>query len=99
MAKKNFYAVVRGIKPGIYRKWHGFNGAKAQVIGFHDARFKGFRTLQEAKEWYSKHLYSPFSCAGEEKDEIPKIRSLKQFKSEALSQSWWTNFRRIVLIR
>ena len=82
MAKKNYYAVARGYKPGIYRMWHGFNGAKAQVIGFYGARFKGFVTRTEAEEWYAKHIGSPSPFSGGMKGESSTIKSLTQFKSE-----------------
>ena len=42
MAKKKYYAIVRGRRPGIYRQWYGGDGAHAQVEGFPGARFKGF---------------------------------------------------------
>lgn len=53
MAKKKYYAVVEGRKPGIYDQWSGQQGAEAQVKGYTDARFKGFATLLDASEWYS----------------------------------------------
>ena len=46
---KNFYAVARGRKPGIYLKWGGPDGARAQVNRFKGAVFKGFATFAEAK--------------------------------------------------
>lgn len=52
MAKKNYYAVVKGAKPGIYASWSGADGAEAQVKGFVGARYKGFATLAEAEAWF-----------------------------------------------
>lgn len=52
MAKKNYYAVVKGTKPGIYASWSGPEGAEAQVKGFVGARYKGFATLAEAEVWF-----------------------------------------------
>jgi ribonuclease HI len=49
--KNKFYAVVRGLKPGIYENWSGKDGAEAQVNGFPGARFQGFLTREEAKAW------------------------------------------------
>ena len=54
MVKNKFYAVVRGIKPGIYDAWFGEDGAEGQVKGFPNALFKGFKTRTEAEEWYAK---------------------------------------------
>lgn len=45
MAKKNFYAVKRGMCPGIYSSW---DECRAQVDGFPGAEFKGFATKEEA---------------------------------------------------
>lgn len=66
MAKKNYYAVVKGAKPGIYASWSGADGAEAQVKGFVGARYKGFATLAEAEAWFEslsgkaapKHIFS-----------------------------------------
>lgn len=52
MAKKNYYAVVEGEKPGIYASWFGPEGAEAQVKGFLGARYKGFATLDDAEAWF-----------------------------------------------
>ncbi|MCP4688869.1 MAG: ribonuclease HI [Desulfobacterales bacterium] len=49
--RKKFYAVVRGVKPGIYTKWFGADGAQIQVQGFPGAVYKGFKTLKEAEAW------------------------------------------------
>ena len=48
---KKFYAVARGRNPGIYSRWFGPGGAHEQVDGFADAVFKGFPTLEEAREF------------------------------------------------
>ena len=49
MAKKNYYAVKAGRKTGIFTAWDGQDGAKAQVIGFPGAIYKGFVTKEEAE--------------------------------------------------
>lgn len=51
MAKKQYYAVLRGRKPGIYDQWTGADGAEAQVKGFPGALFKGFPTRAEAERF------------------------------------------------
>lgn len=48
MAKKKIYAVKRGSRPGIYHTWPE---AEAQVKGFAGARYKGFATEAEARNW------------------------------------------------
>lgn len=48
MAKKKFYAVASGRKPGIYTSWPE---AEAQVKGYGAAKFKGFPSRAEAEAW------------------------------------------------
>ena len=50
MAKnqKNFYAVRKGVCPGIYKSWEE---CQRNVTGFSGAEFKGFKTLEEAEEY------------------------------------------------
>ncbi len=50
---KKFYAVVKGRKPGVYDTWFGQGGAFEQVSSFPGAVYKGFPTLQEAREYIS----------------------------------------------
>ncbi len=45
-AKNNYYAVLSGRNPGIYKTW---TECQRQVVGFKGARFKGFATLAEAE--------------------------------------------------
>lgn len=45
MANK-FYAVKSGRKPGIYNTWEE---CRRQILGFSGARYKSFKTLEEAK--------------------------------------------------
>lgn len=49
--KKNFYAVKKGHKTGIFKNWAD---CSAQIHGFKGAMYKGFETLQEAEEYMSK---------------------------------------------
>jgi len=44
----NYYAVKKGIKPGIYTNW---DECKKNVIGFPGAVYKGFSTIEEAEEF------------------------------------------------
>ena len=46
--KKNFYAVRKGRKPGIYKTW---KECQEQVVGFSGAEFRGFVTLPEAEKF------------------------------------------------
>jgi len=49
--KKKYYIVARGRKTGVFDAWYGPDGAEAQIRGFEGARYKGFATIDEAREW------------------------------------------------
>jgi ribonuclease HI len=49
--KKKYYAVARGRNTGIFSAWFGPGGAEAQIKEFPGARFKGFPTIEEARQW------------------------------------------------
>lgn len=66
MAKKNFYAVKNGIKPGIYNSW---KECKPQVDGFKGAVYKGFNTKREAEAYLSGDS-AALNEAGEPKAEV-----------------------------
>jgi ribonuclease HI len=57
--KKQFYAVVEGRKPGIYTYWKGAGGAAEQVVGYPEARYKGFYTPEEARLWLERLSRDP----------------------------------------
>ena len=48
MAKKKYYSVKAGKKPGVYLTWEE---CKNQVDGFSGAVYKSFPTLAEAEEF------------------------------------------------
>ncbi|HLQ72157.1 MAG TPA: ribonuclease H family protein [Bacillota bacterium] len=50
MAKKKFYVVWKGRKPGIYTSW---DACKEQVHGFQGAEYKAFPTKEEAETAFS----------------------------------------------
>ena len=52
MAKRKFYAVVAGRKPGLYDEWFGADNAEAQVKGLTNAIYKSFQSRAEAEAWY-----------------------------------------------
>jgi ribonuclease HI len=51
MQKKKFYVVFRGINTGIYESWEE---CKQQITSFQGALYKGFLSLEEAQNAYSK---------------------------------------------
>ncbi len=74
MAKKNFYAVRVGKKPGIYKTWPE---CQANVSGFPGATFKGFETLSEAEAFMEGVLESSGTAATAKKaDELDGVANL-----------------------
>lgn len=67
MAKKKYYAVKNGKKPGIYETW---DDCKANVHGFANAIYKSFPTREEA-EAYMGNASGQASAAGAQKEEEP----------------------------
>ena len=52
MAKK-FYAVKKGVKPGIYESW---NDCQSQINGYSGAVYKSFTTYDEAIKYHLQQL-------------------------------------------
>ena len=53
MAKKKYYAVKKGKTPGIYETW---DECSRNVTGVPGAQFKGFATIEEAREYLGASL-------------------------------------------
>ena len=53
--KKNYYAVVKGRRPGLYNTWQGEGGAQEQVQEFQGAVYKGFYDLDDALNYLQEH--------------------------------------------
>ena len=49
--KKQYYIVVKGHAPGLYKTWFGDDGAAKQVEGYPQALYKGFYTMEQATDW------------------------------------------------
>lgn len=56
---QKYYAVARGIQPGIYTTWFGPGGAEERIRGFAGALYKKFASLSEAERW----LENPISAS------------------------------------
>jgi ribonuclease HI len=54
-SQKSFYAVAKGVRPGLYHSWSGVGGAEEQVRGFLGAVYKGFTTLEDALDYLHAH--------------------------------------------
>lgn len=59
--KKKYYSVARGRKTGIFERWYGPDGAEVQIQGFTGARYKGFQTKEEARQWLDSMAVEPRS--------------------------------------
>lgn len=51
-SKKKFYAVANGIQTGIFHDWPE---CEKQVKNFSNARFKSFKTEEEALDFIAKY--------------------------------------------
>jgi len=71
--KKKFYSVARGRNTGIFSAWFGPGGAEAQIKGFVGARYKGFPTIEEAREWLKSMESGSGSSSGKD---CAKIKSV-----------------------
>jgi ribonuclease HI len=60
---QKYYAVARGIRPGIYTAWFGPGGAEEQIRGFSGALYKKFASLPEAERWLD-HPTSATAASG-----------------------------------
>jgi len=81
VAKKNFYVVWNGVKPGVYSKW---NEAKVQVEGYDGAIYKSFPTEQEALAAFND---TPWNYVGKnaEKRSRPHIKDIPEIIINSLS--------------
>lgn len=66
MAKKNFYVVWNGIKPGIYNSW---DECKTQVSGYDGAIYKSFPSLELATKAFDE---SPWNYVGKNAQKTSK---------------------------
>src|SRR5437868_3284076 len=63
-----FYAVIRGLEPGIYTSWAE---CSKQVDGYRYPKFKSFKTEQEAQYWLENGVEMELPSK-----EIPSKRSI-----------------------
>jgi ribonuclease HI len=62
--KKRFYTVVRGRVPGIYPMWFGPGGAQGQIRGYAGAIYRGFATMEEARDFMARPISPPVRKQG-----------------------------------
>lgn len=51
-SKKKYYCIIRGRKQGIFTSWEE---VEQYVKGYKGARYKGFKTLEEAEQWIKEN--------------------------------------------
>ncbi|MDR0845422.1 MAG: ribonuclease H family protein [Tannerella sp.] len=56
MAKKKFYVVWNGVRPGIYDNW---DTCKTQVMGYENAKYKAFDSMEAAQDAYRNGYTAP----------------------------------------
>ncbi|MEN9919199.1 MAG: hypothetical protein RL662_1635 [Bacteroidota bacterium] len=66
MAKKNYYVVWNGVRPGVYSSW---DECKKQISGYDGAIYKSFKNLDEANVAFND---SPWLYVGKNAKENPK---------------------------
>lgn len=81
VAKKNFYVVWNGVKPGVYKTW---DECKAQVEGYDGAIYKSFPNLEAANEAYNN---SPWLYVGKnaEKKRAVSYHTITEIIKDSLS--------------
>jgi len=90
--KNKYFVVWKGISPGIYENWER---CQEQIIGYPNARYKGFKTLEEASKafkedfnnyWGNKNYFESTLT----KEQLLKIgRPIKN--SISVDAAWDTN--------
>ena len=73
MAKKKFYVVWKGKKPGVYTSW---NVCKRQIDGFEGAEYKSFADIEEAEIAFSKN----YAAYKGKNTKVPKLSSAEKAK-------------------
>lgn len=67
--ENRYYVVWIGMNPGLYSSW---SECKAQVEGWKGALYKGFKTLEEAREAFSNPPELYLGRSGEASDSSPR---------------------------
>jgi len=82
MAKKKFYVVWNGVNPGIYDNWEE---CKLQVIGYENAQYKSFETLDKAREAYNQGSMIYLQQTMKEVQVCTENESAKMYLRESLA--------------
>lgn len=77
-AKKKYYAVAKGHKPGIYDQWYGETGAEVQTKGFSSALCKKFSRKEDAISWLKANRSDTNDSISEKTMTFPGFSKQKQ---------------------
>lgn len=85
MAPRKFYVVWQGFSPGIYDSWEE---CQAQVEGFRGARYKAFRSIEEATEAFRGSYEDQASlllAMAARKPEISDFSAFPEIRTDAIA--------------
>ncbi len=83
--KNKYYVVWEGAEPGIYDSWQQ---CQTQIMGFPGAKYKGFKTRQEAEYAY-QHSYKDYYKTGEQTKPHQESKALfSHSKNNIIKDSW-----------
>lgn len=82
MAKKKFYAVKSGVKPGIYETWAE---CEAQTKGFSGAQYKSFGSMAEAEKYMTDA--DVYDRVVESSDSVEKINNQVEEEMRGLKEN------------
>ena len=77
-SKNKYYVVWVGQNPGIYNNW---KDTQVQISGFPNAKYKGFKTLEEAEEAFGQSARGYISSKKGSKTMPQRLYMLFQMKS------------------
>jgi ribonuclease HI len=81
VAKKNFYVVWNGVRPGVYSSW---TDCKAQVDGYDGAIYKSFPNKAEAEKAYNESPWLYVGKKAEAGKKVP-IQNIPEIIQDSLS--------------
>lgn len=83
MAKKKYYAVKNGVKPGIYETWAE---CEAQTKGFSGAQYKSFGSMAEAEKYMVEGEGSTIEQINLESDSVEEINNQVEDELQRLGE-------------
>lgn len=85
MAKKKYYAVRKGRKPGIYFTW---DETTHQVYGYKNAEYKSFTSLEEAEQFMRSGNSFNSITSKKKSNKTKKYYAVKQGREPGIYNTW-----------